>query len=115
MTDFDEHIYHENMDEKLIQLDKMSNAAKFLNDDDITDAMVFVLKLVTQPNVSVKTASRLIVQFSALSLKCRVMAKDYMLLRKDAENARQHKDLLLTFATALDEVVNSLKYISKSY
>ena len=109
------HERHEDIDEKILEVDNLKQVADFLDNDQITDALIWVIKLITNPNVSAKTANKLIVQFSALSLSCQLQAKDYMVVRKDAPNARQNKELLLTFAKALDELVNALKYVTKAY
>jgi len=114
MEDFN-HEKHEDIDQTILDVDRLKSVAEFLDNDQITESLVWVVRLITNPNVSAKTAYRLIVQFSALSLSCQMQAKDYMVVRKDAPNARQNKELLLTFAKALDELVNALKYVTKAY
>ncbi len=105
----------ENLDKKVIEVYELNNISEFLKDDDVTRALALVVKLISKPEIPVKSATPLILKFSALSLKCRMQAKNYMLIDKTAENASQKKNLYLTFADALDEVVNSLKYITKMY
>jgi hypothetical protein len=56
----------------------------------------------------------LIVQLQAMAVKFKMQAKYYMLINKEGEAAKK-KNIYLSMAEALKDLVDSLKYLAKNY
>lgn len=85
-----------------------------LNDDDLTDALDTVIKLINKPDVPAKAVAPLIVKLQAMAVKFKMQAKYYMLINKEGEAAKK-KNIYLSMAEALKDLVDSLKYLAKNY
>jgi hypothetical protein len=85
-----------------------------MNDDDLTDALDTVVKLIAKPDVPTKAVAPLIVKLQAQAVKFKMQAKYYMLINKEGEAAKK-KNVYLSMSEALKDLVDSLKYLAKQY
>lgn len=103
----------ENLMDLLEEIQEINAVSKFMEDDNVDQALAQCVKIVAKPDIPPHVASVLIVKMSAMIAVFRVKAKNYMLLEKDAPNASQRKNIYLTLADAMQELVNSLKYVTR--
>lgn len=82
----------------------------YINDQDLTDALNVLLKLIAKPDVPIQAAGPLIVQLQAISGKLKMMASvETHLYKKD----RNRKNLLYSMCDVIDSLVAALKYLTK--
>lgn len=93
---------------------ELNETAIELNDPDLSEALDIVIKLIAKPDVPAKSATALIVQLQAMAVKFKMQAKYYMLINKEGEAAKK-KNIYLSMAEALKDLVDSLKYLAKNY
>lgn len=114
MTERDKaSITGENLVELLEEVYEINRVSEFMKDDDVNQALAQCVKIISKPDIPPQVASILIVKMSAMVMSFRVKAKNYMLLEKDAPNASQKKNLYMTLADSMQELINSLKYTAK--
>lgn len=85
-----------------------------LGDDDLTDALDTVIKLIAKPDVPTKAVAPLIVKLQAQAVKFKMQAKWYMLYNKEGDSAKK-KNTYLSMSEALKDLVDSLKYLARQY
>ena len=103
----------EDLMDLLEEVQEINSVAKFMEDEEIDQALAQCVKIITRPDIPPQVASILIVKMSAMIMSFRIKAKHYMLIAKDAPNASQKKNIYLTTADSMQELVNSLKYTAK--
>lgn len=94
-------------------VDEFNNVSRFLHDDDVDQALAIVINLLGNPDIPAKQAVGAIIFLSALTVKCRIIAKNYMIIDKNKPDAAQKKNFYFTLADSMQELVNSLKYVIK--
>lgn len=92
---------------------ELNQTAIEMQDPDLTKALDTVVKLISK-DIPPATATKLIVQLQAMAAKFKMQAKYYMLINKEGEAAKK-KNIYLSMAEALKDVVDSLKYLAKNY
>ena len=92
---------------------ELNQTAIELQDDDLTDALDTVIKLIAKPDMPPQVATKLIVKMQAQAVKFKMQAKYYMLLNKEGDAAKK-KNIYLSMAEALKDLVDSLKYLVKN-
>lgn len=85
-----------------------------MGDDDLTDALDTVIKLISKPDVPAKAVTPVIVKLQAQAVKFRMQGKYYMLLNREGDAAKK-KNIYLSMADALKDLVDSLKYLAKAF
>jgi hypothetical protein len=85
-----------------------------MQDDDLSQALDTVVKLIAKPDMPPQVATKLIVQLQAQAVKFKMQAKYYMLINKEGEAAKK-KNIYLSMSEALKDLVDSLKYLAKNY
>lgn len=87
----------------------------YFKDDDVDEAMYWIIKLIAKPQVPLQAAAPLIVKLQALSTKFALQAKVYMLYETDeSKEARtRKKNTLMTLSAELEKLSNALKYLVK--
>lgn len=103
----------ENLMDLLEEIQEVNSVSEFMSDDDVNQALAQCVKIMAKPDIPPQVASVLIVKLSAMCAIFRIKAKNYMLVQKDAPNASQKKNFYLTLADAIQELVNSLKYVTR--
>jgi hypothetical protein len=99
--------------EYLSQVYELHETALEFSDPDLSQALDMVIKLISKPDVPVKTVAPLIVQLQAMAVKFKMQAKYYMLINKEGEAAKK-KNIYLSMAEALKDLVDSLKYLVRA-
>lgn len=93
---------------------ELNQIAIEMGDDDLTDALDKVIKIIANPNVGPQSATRLVVQLQAYAVEFKLKSKYYMLFNKEGDAARR-KNVYISMAEALKDLVDALKYLTKNY
>lgn len=106
-------IVGEDLMDLLEEIQEINAVSKFMEDENIDQVLAQCVKIVAKPDIPPQVASVLIVKMSAMCMLFRVKAKNYMILEKDAPNASQKKNFYMTVSDSLQELINSLKYVTR--
>jgi hypothetical protein len=93
---------------------ELNEIAREMGDDDLTDALDTVIKIISKPDIPPKAATAAVVKLQAYAVAFKMKAKYYMLINKEGEAAKK-KNIYLSMAEALKDLVDSLKYLAKNY
>lgn len=99
--------------ENLSKVASFQKISDFMEDDDVTNILAQVVKVIEKPNIPPGTAAILVVYLTAVALKFRAMSRDFMYLSKDANEAAKRKGFYLSLADSIMDLVNSLKFLAK--
>lgn len=105
----------DNIDEKILLVYELNNINEALKDEEVNDVLIAVTKIIANPNVSAKTAQRLMLSMEASAFSFEMKGKNYMLLDKGAEDASLKKNLYLSLSKATYSLVQALKIVTKAY
>lgn len=102
----------------LIQTDGLkkawAEAAKdFMEDDDFSETLDLVVKIMAKPNVPPQQVGVLIVRLQAHAIKMRVMYGSYMSYLKGTDGASAKKNLYKYLYDGIENLVDALKYLVK--
>lgn len=100
--------------EYLATVYELNETAIELQDPDLSEALNTVVKLISKPDIPAQVATILIVKLQAMAVKFKMQAKYYMLLNKEGDAAKK-KNIYLSLAEALKDLVDSLKYLARNY
>lgn len=89
---------------------EFSEISELMNDDQLTDALGIIVKLMMSPDVPPQKAVGLIVQLEAYAAKFKMLASYYTNVKKDD---RAKKNLYYSANEAVQRLVDSLKYSAK--
>ena len=89
---------------------EFSDISDLMNDDQLTDALGVIVKLMMNPDVPPQKAVGLIVQLEAYAAKFKMLASYYTNVKKDD---RAKKNLYYSANEAVQRLVDSLKYSAK--
>jgi streptomycin 6-kinase len=89
---------------------EFSEISEIMNDDQLTDALGIIVKLMMSPDVPAQKAVGLIVQLEAYAAKFKMLASYYTNVKKDE---RAKKNLYYSANEAVQRLVDSLKYSAK--
>lgn len=89
---------------------EFSDISEIMNDDQLTDALGIIVKLMMTPDVPPQKAVGLIVQLEAYAAKFKMLASYYTNVKKDD---RAKKNLYYSANEAVQRLVDSLKYSAK--
>lgn len=92
---------------------ELNQIAIELQDPELTDALDTVVRIIANPNISPATATKLVVKLQAQAVQFKMQAKYYMLINKEGDAAKK-KNVYLSMAEALKDLVDSLKYLCKN-
>jgi hypothetical protein len=96
----------------LNEVSSFSDIAEFMDDKELTHALVMVAKLIAKPDITPAAAAQLIVLLQAYSTKFAMQATWYANVKKDE---RAKKNLYYSAREAIDKLVDALKYTARSY
>lgn len=103
----------ENLLELLEEIQEVNSISEFMQDENVDQALAQCVKIVAKPDIPPQVAAILITKLSAMCVIFRIKAKNYMLVEKDAPKSSQKKNIYLTLADSVQELINSLKYVTK--
>ena len=89
---------------------EFAEISELMNDDQLTDALGIIVKLMMSPDVPAQKAVGLIVQLEAYAAKFKMLASYYTNVKKDD---RAKKNLYYSANEAVQRLVDSLKYSAK--
>lgn len=89
---------------------EFSDISDLMNDDQLTDALGIIVKLMMNPDIPSQKAVGLIVQLEAYAAKFKMLASYYTNVKKDD---RVKKNLYYSASEAVQRLVDSLKYSAK--
>jgi len=89
---------------------EFTEISELMNDDQLTDALGVIVKLMMNPDVPPQKAVGLIVQLEAYAAKFKMLASYYTNVKKDD---RAKKNLYYSANEAVQRLVDSLKYSAK--
>jgi hypothetical protein len=89
---------------------EFAEISELMNDDQLTDALGIIVKLMMSPDIPAQKAVGLIVQLEAYAAKFKMLASYYTNVKKDD---RARKNLYYSANEAVQRLVDSLKYSAK--
>ena len=90
----------------------MSQIEEYMDDDEVTNVLASVAKLISKPDKPPSAAAQLIVQLQAYSFKFGMLATWYTNVKKDE---RGKKNFYYSLTERTDKLVDSLKYVVRNY
>jgi hypothetical protein len=88
----------------------LSEIAEYMQDEDLTQALVFIAKLIVRPDIPLQVATVEIVRLQAIAAK---MAFRATWMTNVDKSDRNKKNIYYTAAEAISNLVSALKYITK--
>lgn len=95
----------------LNSVSEFTEIADFMQDDELTQALALVAKLIAKPDVPPAAAAQLIVQLQSYSAKFGMLAAYYTNVKK---NERSKKNIYYSAREVLDRLVDALKYTART-
>ena len=103
---------NENTIDILNSVNDFNELSEYMQDEEITQTLVAIAKLIAKPDIPPDKAARLIVQIQAYSAKFAMLASFYANVKKDD---RSKKNVYYSAREALDKLVDALKYTVRTY
>ena len=88
----------------------LSEIADFMKDDELTDALVMIAKLIIKPDIPINVATIEIVRLQAIAAK---MSFKATWMANVDKGDRAKKNIYYTAAQSINELVSALKYITR--
>jgi hypothetical protein len=88
----------------------LSEIADFMEDDELTEALIMIAKLIIKPDIPLQVATIEIVRLQAIAAK---MSFKATWLTNVDKGDRAKKNIYYTAATAINDLVAALKYITR--
>jgi hypothetical protein len=86
----------------------LSEIADYMNDEELTEALTFIAKLIIKPDIPLNVATVEIVRLQAIAAK--MAFKATWMVNVDKGN-REKKNIYFTAHEAINDLVSALKYI----
>jgi hypothetical protein len=90
------------------KLNGLSDIAEFMQDEDLTQALTFIAKIILKPDIPLQVATVEIVRLQAIASK--MAFKDTWMVNVEKGN-REKKNIYFTAHEAITDLVSALKYI----
>lgn len=91
-------------------LNDLANIAEYMDDDDLTEALVMIAKLILKPNIPIQVATIEIVRLQAIAAK---MSFKATWMTNVDKGDRAKKNIYYTAASSINDLVSALKYITR--
>lgn len=92
------------------QINGLSEIADYMQDEELTQALTFLAKLIIKPDIPIQVATIEIVRLQAIAAK---MAFRATWMTNVDKSDRSKKNIYYTAAEAINNLVSALKYITK--
>jgi hypothetical protein len=89
------------------QVDGLSEIAEFMQDEELTAALVFIAKVILKPDIPLNVATVEIVRLQAIAAK---MSFKATWMANVDKSDRGKKNIYYTAAEAINNLVSALKY-----
>ena len=86
----------------------LSEISDYMNDEELTEALTFIAKLIIKPDIPLNVATVEIVRLQAIAAK--MAFKATWMVNVDKGN-REKKNIYFTAHEAISDLVSALKYI----
>jgi hypothetical protein len=96
--------------ELVAQVDEFQKISDLMNDDDLTDALAVIVKMMLNPDVPPGKVAAQIVRLEAYAAKFHMLASYYTNVDK---TKRDKKNLYYSMDEATRRLVDALKYMAK--
>lgn len=90
---------------------EFSEMSEFMDDEQFTDALATIVKMMASPDIPPAKAQVLIVKLQAYSAKFSMYATFYVNIDK---KQREKKNMYFSMSKALDDLVGALKYTARN-
>jgi hypothetical protein len=94
----------------LEQINDLYNISEYMNDQELTEALEFIAKIIMKPDIPAQVATVQIVRLQAIAAK---MAMKATFMANVDKSDRARKNLYYTAAAEIDKTVAALKFILK--
>ena len=94
--------------ELLNKVNGFSEIAEYMQDEELTNTLALVAKLISKPDVPAAVGVELIVKLQAYSAKFAMLASWYTNVKKDE---RAKKNIYYSAKESTDRLVDALKYV----
>ena len=88
----------------------LSEIAEFMDDEELTQALTMVAKLILKPDIPINVATLEIVRLQAIATK---MSFKATWMANVDKGDRAKKNIYFTAASSINELVAALKYITR--
>lgn len=95
-------------EDTISQINGLSEIAEFMQDEELTQALAMVAKLILKPDIPIQVATVEIVRLQAIAAKMALKAT--WMVNVDKSN-REKKNIYFTAHEAITDLVAALKYI----
>ena len=92
------------------QISGLYEIADYMQDDELTEALEFIAKLILKPDIPIHVATVELVRLQAIAAK---MAFKATWLTNVDKTQREKKNIYYTAAAEIDKVCATLKYLTK--
>jgi hypothetical protein len=96
----------------LNSINQFNEISDFMQDEELTNALVAVAKLIANPDIPPAKATLLIVQLQAYSTKFAMLASWYSHVKKDE---RAKKNIYYSAKDTTERLVDALKYAVRTF
>lgn len=90
---------------------EFTNMVEFMEDDEFTDSLNSIVKIMRNPDIPPAAAAKLINKLQAYSAKFSVLGSYYVNIDK---KQREKKNMYFSMSKALDDLVGALKYTARN-
>ena len=94
----------------LDQVNGLYEIAEYMNDEELTQALEFIAKVILKPDIPIQVATVELVRLQAIAAK---MAMKATWMANVDKSDRAKKNIYYTAAEQIDKVCSSLKYLTK--
>jgi hypothetical protein len=102
---------HENKPQTTVEaINWLQEIADYVGDQDLTDALVMIAKLIVKPDIPLQVATIEIVRLQAIAAKMQFRAT---WLTNVDKGDRAKKNIYYTAAESINNLVSALKYITR--
>ena len=91
-------------------VNSLSDIAEFMGDEDLTQALTMVAKLILKPDIPISVATLEIVRLQAIAAK---MSFKATWMANVDKGDRAKKNIYFTATSAINDLVAALKYITR--
>jgi len=93
-------------------INDFNELSEYMQDEEITQSLVAIAKLIAKPDIPPDKAAQLIVQIQSYSAKFAMLASWYANVKKDD---RAKKNIYYSAREALDKLADALKYTVRTH
>lgn len=105
----------QNVLELISKITEFNDIHDFMQDEELDSVLAYIVKIIMRPDIPPAQATKLIVELQAFGAKMSILATFYTTIKKGPAGSIESnkKNIYYTIASAIDRVVDSLKYAAK--